>query len=90
MAPFTTFWGDYLHGLWVTWETTNTDGAGTAYASGTTNMKINFQANYRARLYTWINTGATVADVADGTRTFDYTGTGANTAATITTPGPSW
>merc|ERR1719330_1187779 len=31
MAPFSTFFGDYLHGLWVTWES-NSDGN----AQGTT------------------------------------------------------
>jgi len=89
MAPFTTFWGDYLHGLWITWETTETNGAGVAYTAGSLNMKINFQANYRSRMYTFINTAATVADIADGTRTFDY--------AAITTGGqpfiptnPTW
>ena len=86
MAPFTTFWGDYLHGLWITWETTETKGDGTSYASGSLNMKINFQANYRSRMYTFINTGA--GDVADGTRTFDYNGTGSG--ATFTPTNPTW
>ena len=87
MAPFTTFWGDYLHGLWVTWETTTTNGAGVAYTGGTA-MKINFQANYRSRMYTWINSGA--GDTADGTRTFDYSGTANGANAVILTPGPTW
>ena len=26
-APFTTFFGDYLHGLWITWESEQVGGA---------------------------------------------------------------
>ena len=93
MAPFSTFWGDYLHGLWITWETTATDGAGNAYATGSINMKINFQANYRARMYTWLNTAATpTADVPNATtptRDFDYALT-TTPGATYTSSNPTW
>ena len=66
MAPFTTFFGDYLHGLWITWTSEE--------VSGATGFRARFQANYRARMYTWGNSGATVADTLDGTRDYDYTG----------------
>merc|ERR1719464_1913465 len=39
-------------------------------------------------MYTFINSGATVADVADGTRTFDYVGT--LSGATYTPTNPTW
>ena len=59
-APFTSFFGDYFHGLWVTW-TLNTAGDG---------FEAEFQANYRARMYTWAN-GA-VDTWVDTARDYDY------------------
>jgi len=79
MAPFTTFWGDYIHGLWITWE--------TADVGGSAGMKINFQANYRSRMYTFINT--LTADIVDGTRTFDYAAITTG-GATFTPTNPTW
>ena len=67
-APFSTFFGDYVHGLWVTWETTTA-------ISGSAAFKASFIANYCAAMYTWVNTGATVADSTCTTTCYDYTGT---------------
>ena len=66
MAPFSTFFGDYLHGLWVTWES-DTDGSGTG--SGRTGFKVHFQANYRARMYTW----TTTPTAPDAAKDYDFT-----------------
>lgn len=74
MAPFSTFFGDYLHGLWIKWE--------TAEVGGAAGFQVTFQANYRARMYTWGNTGATVPDTLDSSRDYDYTGIAGNTAWT--------
>lgn len=89
MTKFTSFWGDYLHGLWITWDTSSTYGDGTNYTGSSVLMKINFQANYRSRMYTFINTAATVPDVADGTRTFDYAAITTG-GATFTATNPTW
>ena len=64
MAPFSTFFGDYLHGLWVTWtsDTTGND-------QGTTGFHAHFQANYRARMYTW----TTVTTAPDASKDYDFT-----------------
>ena len=64
MAPFSTFFGDYLHGLWVTWES-NSDGN----AQGTTGFRAHFQANYRARMYTW----TTTTTAPDASKDYDFT-----------------
>ena len=64
MAPFSTFFGDYLHGLWVTWTS---DTAGNS--QGTTGFKAHFQANYRARMYTWTTNPTTPDDAKD----YDFT-----------------
>lgn len=74
MAPFTTFFGDYMHGLWITWEPHT--------ISGSVSFKAYFQANYRARMYTWGNSGATAADTLTAGRDYDYTGIAGNTAWT--------
>lgn len=72
MAPFTTFFGDYMHGLWVTWE--------QATVLGSVGFKANFQANYRARMYKWGNSAATVPDTIEAGRDYDYTGTAGGAA----------
>ena len=73
-APFTTFFGDYLHGLWITWESVD--------ISGSAGINVTFQANYRARQYTY---GTSTADTADNlTYDFDYTGTSGGAPATMT------
>ena len=71
-TPFTTFFGDYLHGLWITW-TPNIE-AGT----GNTTFKMTMQANYRSRRYTWVNSAATpTADTHVPNVTYDFSsGTG--------------
>ena len=61
MAPFSTFFGDYLHGLWVTWESDT--------SLGTTGFKAHFQANYRARMYTW----TTTPSAPDAAKDYDFT-----------------
>ena len=66
MAPFSTFFGDYLHGLWVTWTSDTTNHQGT---SGTTGFHAHFQANYRARMYTW----TTVTTAPDASKDYDFT-----------------
>ena len=58
-APFTTFFGDYLHGLWVTWKTED--------IGGSVGFKATFQANYRARRYTYGN-----SDAGDVGPDYDY------------------
>ena len=42
-TSFTTYFGDYLHGLWITWENTPT-------GSGSSDLIIKFRANYRSFL----------------------------------------
>ena len=61
MAPFSTFFGDYLHGLWITWTSEE--------VGGETGFKIHFQANYRARLYTW----TTDPQAPDASKEYDFT-----------------
>ena len=56
-APFTTFFGDYLHGLWVTWESVDIGGA--------TAFQATFQANYQARKYTYGNSAIDTALTLD-------------------------
>lgn len=62
MAPFTSFFGDYLHGLWITWTSSS--------PAGETQFEAVFQANYRARMYTWGNSAVDT----DLTLDYDYTG----------------
>ena len=71
MAPFTIFFGDYNHGLWITWESIDSYGAGIAA------FKATFQANYRARMYTWANT---VAGDTVTAKDYDYQPVAATTA----------
>lgn len=40
-----TFFGDYLNGLWLTWTSKPTDNTGTS------ELTIDFQANFRSRLH---------------------------------------
>ena len=60
-GSFSTFFGDYLHGLWVTWYTDESLGA--------TGFKAHFYANYRARLYTWTTTPL----APDASKEYDFT-----------------
>jgi hypothetical protein len=79
MAPFSTFFGDYLHGLWVTWES-NSDGN----AQGTTGFRAHFQANYRARMYTW----TTTTTAPDASKDYDFTNLADD--STPMTDGATW
>ena len=63
-GSFSTFFGDYLHGLWVTWYTDESLGA--------TGFKAHFYANYRARLYTWTTTPL----APDASKEYDFTNQG--------------
>ena len=47
-VKFTTFFGDYLLGLWVTWESTP-----STTSTGTSDIKIDFQANLRSKLHVY-------------------------------------
>merc|ERR1712156_1411439 len=67
--PLYTFFGDYLHGLTVKWETTPTEDLGSS------DMTITLTANLRAKLHVYGYTGTYLsdytADVAE-----DYTDNG--------------
>ena len=78
MAPFTTFFGDYLHGLWITWTSEEVGGA--------TGFRARFQANYRARMYTWGNSKTSCGGGGDtlASRDFDYDCLAGNTPWTTT------
>jgi len=40
-----TFFGDYLNGLWLTWKSAPTENTGTS------DVEISFQANFRSRIH---------------------------------------
>ena len=48
-TPFTTFFGDYLHGLWVNWNTYD--------ASGDVGFEVEFIANYRSKMNSYYRAG---------------------------------
>ena len=50
VTSINTYFGDYLLGLWVTWETAQSV---EADGYGTTDLTVTFQANLRAKLYVY-------------------------------------
>ena len=56
-VSFTTYFGDYLHGLFVTWTSTPSNNAGT------TDLVMRMQMNLRSKLHVY---GYTGADVPNG------------------------
>lgn len=57
-TTFTTYFGDYLHGLWITWENTPT-------GSGSSDLIIKFRANYRSFLQVFGDDSAAAAPFAN-------------------------
>ena len=55
-----TFFGDYLNGLWLTWKSTPTENTGTS------DVEIAFQANFRSRIHAFCY-GCSYADDAAAT-----------------------
>ena len=76
-TPFTTFFGDYLHGLWVTW---NTYDAG----SGDVGFEVEFQANYRSKMNSYYRAGLADDDNLPH-KNYDFSGEASDGTAWSTT-----